>query len=88
MRRNSYLSHFLVASLALAIAGCGSSTSSNAPKPTGLKKRVLLSNTNAGTVTVIDAQRDQVSTKILAANSPTKLLTAAGTTIAMSSAIS
>jgi DNA-binding beta-propeller fold protein YncE len=88
MRRNSYLSHLLVASLAVAIAGCGSSTSSNAPKPTGLKKRVLISNTNAGTVTVIDAQKDQVSTKILAANSPTKLLTAAGTTIAMSSAIS
>lgn len=88
MRRNSYLSHFLVASLALAIAGCGSGTGSNTPKPTGLKKRVLLSNTAAGTVTVIDAQRDQVSTKILAANSPTKLLTAAGTTIAMSNAIS
>lgn len=88
MRRNSYLSYFLVASLALAIAGCGSSTSSGKPKPTGLKKRVLLSNTAAGTVTVIDAQKDQVSTKILAANSPTKLLTAAGTTIAMSNAIS
>lgn len=88
MRRNSYLSHFLVASLALAMAGCGSSTSSGKPKPTGLKKRVLLSNTAAGTVTVIDAQKDQVSTKILAANSPTKLLTAAGTTIAMSNAIS
>lgn len=88
MRRNSYLSHFLVASLALAIAGCGSGTSSNTPKPTGLKKRVLISNTSAATVTVIDAQKDQVSTKILAANSPTKLLTAGGTTIAMSDASS
>lgn len=88
MRRNSYLSHLLVASLALAMAGCGSGTSSNAPKPTGLKKRVLISNTSAGTVTVIDAQKDQVSTKILAANSPTKLLTAGGTTIAMSNSSS
>src|SRR5579864_3537037 len=83
MRRNSYLSHFLVASLALAIAGCGSSTSSNAPKPTGLKKRVLLSNTTVGTVIVVDAQKDVLSTKVLGVSSPTKLLTAGGTTIAM-----
>ena len=85
MRRNSYLSHLLVASLALAIAGCGSSTSNNTPKPTGLKKRVLLSNTVAGTVTVIDAQRDTFSAKVLGVTSPTKMLTAGGTTIAMSS---
>src|SRR5690242_13048018 len=44
MRRNSYLSQIWVLILALAFAGCGSSTSSNQPKPTGLKKRVLLSN--------------------------------------------
>ena len=88
MRRNSYFSHFLVASLALAIAGCGSSTTSNAPKPTGLKKRVLLSNTVAGTVTVMDAQKDVPSAKVLGVTSPTKLLTAGGTTIAMSSASS
>jgi len=85
MRRNSYLSHFLVASLALAMAGCGSSTSNNTPKPTGLKKRVLLSNTNSGTVTVMDAQKDTFSTKVLGVSSPTKMLTAGGTTIAMDS---
>lgn len=85
MRRNSYLSHFLVVSLALAVAGCGSSTSSNAPKPTGLKKRALLSNTPAGTVTVMDAQKDVFSTKVLGVSSPTKMLTAGGTTIAMDS---
>ena len=84
MRRNSYLSHFLVASLALALAGCGSSTSNNTPKPTGLKKRVLLSNTAAGTVTVMDAQKDLLSSKVLGVTSPTKMLTAGGTTIAMS----
>jgi DNA-binding beta-propeller fold protein YncE len=88
MRRNSYLSHLLIASLALAIAGCGSSTSSNAPKPTGLKKRVLLSNTSAGIVTVIDAQKDVASTKVLGVTSPTKMLTAGGTTIAMSNSSS
>ena len=89
MRRNSYLSHFLVASLALAMAGCGgSSTSNNAPKPTGLKKRVLLSNTAAGTVTVMDAQKDVFSAKVLGVSSPTKMLTAGGTTIVMDSASS
>jgi DNA-binding beta-propeller fold protein YncE len=89
MRRNSYLSYFLVASLALAMAGCGgSSTSNNAPKPTGLKKRVLLSNTAAGTVTVMDAQKDLLSSKVLGVASPTKMLTAGGTTIAMDSSAS
>lgn len=65
------------------MAGCGSSTSNNAPQPTGLKKRVLLSNTTAGTVTVMDAQKDLLSTKVLGVSSPTKMLTAGGTTIAM-----
>src|SRR6476469_9166016 len=88
MRRNSYLSHLLIASLALAIAGCGSGTSSNTPKPTGLKKRVLISNTAVGTVTVIDAQKDVLSTKVLGVISPTKMLTAGGTTIAMSNSSS
>jgi DNA-binding beta-propeller fold protein YncE len=88
MRRNSYLSHLLIASLALAIAGCGSGTSSNAPKPTGLKKRVLISNTSAGIVTVIDAQKDVLSTKVLGVTSPTKMLTSGGTTIAMSNSSS
>jgi len=88
MRRNSYLSHFLVASLALAMAGCGSSTTNNKPKPTGLKKRVLLSNTAAGTVTVMDAQKDALSTKVLGVSSPTKMLTAGGTTIVMDSSAS
>jgi YVTN family beta-propeller protein len=88
MRRNSYLSHFLIASLALAMAGCGSSTTNNKPKPTGLKKRVLLSNTAAGTVTVMDAQKDLLSAKVLGVSSPSKLLTAGGTTIVMDSSSS
>ena len=88
MRRNSYFLHFLVASLALALAGCGSSTSNNTPKPTGLKKRVLLSNTAAGTVIVMDAQKDVFSSKVLGVSSPSKLLTAGGITIAMDSAAS
>src|SRR5437588_8799955 len=85
MRRNSYFSHILIASLALAMAGCGSSTTNNKPKLTGLKKRALLSNTAAGTVTVMDAQKDVLSSKVMGATSPTKLITAGGTSVAMSS---
>jgi hypothetical protein len=88
MRRTSYVSQFLVAGLAVALAGCGSSTNSSAPKPTGLTKRVLLSKTSAGSVTVVDAQKDVRSAKVLAVTSPTKMVTAGGTTIAMDSSTS
>jgi hypothetical protein len=86
MRRNSYLSQFWVVLLALALAGCGSSTSSNQPKPTGLKKRALLSNQASGTVNLLDAQKDTFTTKNLGVTSPTKLVTAGGITAAMDSA--
>ncbi len=86
MRRNGYLSQFWVVALALALAGCGSSTSSNQPKPTGLKKRVLLSNQAASAINLIDAQRDTFTTKNFGATSPTKLVTAGGITAGMDSA--
>src|ERR1043165_6378235 len=86
MRRNSYLSQFWVMLLALAVAGCGSSSTSNQPKPTGLKKRVLLSNQASSTVNLLDAQKDTFTTKNLGASSPTKLVTAGGITAAMDSA--
>ena len=86
MRRNSHLSQFWVALLALALAGCGSSTSSNQPKPTGLKKRVLLSNQASSTINLLDAQKDTFTTKNLGATSPSKLVTAGGITAAMDSA--
>src|SRR5579864_216355 len=86
MRRNSYLSQIWVALLALALAGCGSSTSSNQPKPTGLKKRVLLSNQASSTVNLLDAQKDTFTTKNIGAASPSKMVTAGGTTVAMDSA--
>jgi len=84
MLRNSYLPWFCVALLALAVAGCGSSTSNpNQPKPTGLKKRVLLSNAAANTVNLIDAQKDTFTTKNFSVPSAPKMLTAKGTTIAL-----
>lgn len=90
MRRNSHLSRFWIAVLALAAAGCGSSssTNNNQPKPTGLKKRVLLSNVASGTVNLLDAQKDTFTTKNLGVTSATKLVTAGGTTIVMDSTAS
>ncbi len=86
MLRNSHLSRFWVAVLALAVAGCGSSnTSSNQPKPTGLKKRVLLSNVLSNTVNLLDAQKDTFTTKNFGVTSATKLVTAGGITIATDS---
>ena len=84
MLRNSNLSWFCVAILALAVAGCGSSSSNpNQPKPTGLKKRVLLSNFAASTVNLINAEKDTFTTKNFSVPSAPKMLTAKGTTIAM-----
>src|SRR5437899_1688586 len=87
MRRNSHLSMIWVAVMALAVAGCGSSSSSNAnqPKPTGLKKRVWVSNVQTNTLNLLDAQKDTFTTKNLGVPSATKLVTGGGTTIATDS---
>jgi hypothetical protein len=65
------------------MAGCGSSSSSNQPKPTGLKKRVLLTNTSTNTINLLDAQKDVFSTKTFGANGPTKIITAGGQTVVL-----
>src|SRR5689334_22295440 len=84
MRRNSYVSWVWVAILAAAIIGCGSSGStSGQPKPTGLTKRVLVSNEQSNTVNLLDAQRDVVSTKTFGVTSPGKMVTAGGQTVVL-----
>ena len=88
MRRNSYRSRFWVAVLALAVAGCGSNTTSNQPKLTGLTKRVLLSNVQSGTVNLLDAQKDTFTTKNFTVQSATKMVSAKGITIALNSTLS
>jgi hypothetical protein len=87
MRRNSHLSQLWIVVLALLVAGCGgSSSSSTSTAPlTGLKKRVLVSNVLSGTVNFVDAQKDVLNSKTLAATSVTKMITSGGTTIAMDS---
>ena len=71
--------------LAAVMAGCGSSSTSNQPKPTGLKKRVLLTNLQGNTINLLDAQKDLPSTKSFGAVAPTKILTAGGQTVALDS---
>src|SRR4029077_12311229 len=87
MLRNSYLLRFCIAILAFAMTGvmvgCGSSSTSNQPKPTGLKKRELLSNVQNSTVNLLNAEKDTFTTKNLGVPSAAKMLTANGTTIAL-----
>ena len=97
MRRRKYVRK-CVSKIAVAIAGaavlagCGSSssTSSSSPPVSGLKKRVLLTNslvnpsgnpTSAG-LSIVDAQKDTLLLSKPLASSPfSKILTASGTSV-------
>jgi hypothetical protein len=87
MRPNSYVSVAWVILAAAALAGCGSSTPSNQPKPSGLKKRVLLTNQQQNVINLLDAQKDVVSAKSFGATSPTRIITAGGQTVALDSTL-
>src|ERR1041384_4063177 len=87
MRPNGYVSAGLVMLLAVFVAGCGSSSSSGQPKPTGLKKRVMITNQQSNTVNMLDAQKDTFTAKNFGAASPTKIITAGGQTVAMDSTV-
>lgn len=85
--RSRELCLFAIAALLammLILGGCSgysSNTNSSGNTVTGLKKRVLLSNEFAGTVTIMDALKDQLSTATpLSAPGATKMVTAGGFT--------
>src|SRR5258708_2156998 len=89
----TYILRMGVASLAALLVACGggssSSSSSSTTQPlTGLKKRVLLSNQQVGSVTIFDAQKDQISTKGFSVSGATKLVAASGITVVMQQAVS
>ena len=89
MRLNSHLSQVCIALLAILIVGCGGSGSSSASQTvplSGVSKRALVSNVQAGLINIIDAKNDILNTKTLAGSSVTKLITANGFTIGMDGA--
>jgi hypothetical protein len=85
MRPNGYVSVVWLAVMTTVI-GCGGSPKSTQIPPTGLKKRVLLSNQQTNAVNLLDALKDTFTTKNLSASSPTKLVTASGQTTVLDSA--
>jgi hypothetical protein len=87
MRANRYVSVGWAVLLAVLAAGCGSSSSSTQPKPTGLKKRVLLTNTEANAINLLDAQKDVFTTKNFNATAPTRIITSGGQTVALDATV-
>ena len=86
MDGKKYVRETIIVLLACLLAGCGSNTSSNnTPPPTGLTKRVLISNTSTNTVNMIDAQKDKPAAKTFGANAPTKMVSAGGKTVVLDS---
>lgn len=71
----------------VAVIGCGSSSSSssNTPPPTGLSKRVLISNQFSNVVQLMDAKKDQLNVKTFAAPGATKMVTSGGQTVVLNS---
>jgi hypothetical protein len=86
MRGKKYVREaFIPLVLAGVLAGCGSKASTtNTPPPTGIAKRALVSNSSTGTINLLDANKDAVSSKTFGANGPTKMVTAGGITLVMS----
>lgn len=89
MRRKKYVQGILGACLAALLAGCGSSTTQSPNPPTGLKKRVLVSNQQTGVLNIIDALKDVFSPKVIPnLVGASRMVTAAGTTAIVENRIS
>ena len=86
MRREKSVLPIWMLGLAALLAGCGSSTSQKNPNPpTGLAKRVLVSNQQRGVINIIDAQKDVFSRKTIGANGASKMVTGGGQTAILDS---
>ncbi|HET7871534.1 MAG TPA: hypothetical protein VFL42_03420 [Terriglobales bacterium] len=72
--------------LAGFLSGCGSSTSSTQNQVTGLKKRVFVTNVQAGTMTMIDGLKDRFAPKAFSLGSPGKMVVGGGFTVVQETA--
>jgi len=78
----------LACSIALAgfVAGCGTNTGSTQNQVTGLTKRLLLTNQQAGIANLMDASKDTLAKAFAAGSGATKMVTAGGITVIADSA--
>jgi hypothetical protein len=86
-----YLSGICVVGIVGLLAGCGSSNSTTTKNTvTGIKKRVLVSNITplGGDVLMVDGDRNTFATRTIGVTQPSKMLTAAGTTVFLDSTLS
>jgi hypothetical protein len=83
----SLLLRFAIPVLAALIAGCGGykPPSTTATPTSGIKKRVLISNQQTGSVTILDATKDTVSTSGFTVFGATRMATNGGTSGVISS---
>ena len=84
--RHKFVSATVAVCVIVGLSGCGSynsSSSNNTPQTSGIKKRVLLSNQQTGTINILDASKDVISTFTININGVSKLFTAGGFTAAV-----
>ena len=88
MRPNNCAGCVAVALLALGFAGCaGLSSFSGQLTAIGLKKRVLLSNQQAGSMVIVDAMNDKFSSRSMTVPGASKMATAGGVSAAIDSTL-
>src|SRR5262249_22348379 len=88
MRRENYVLIVEVAALCVCLAGCGSSNKTTQNPLSGLKKRVLITNSQNGAVQLLDAQGDKFN-KALGTAAPTRIVTSvsSGITVVLNSTV-
>jgi hypothetical protein len=89
MRREKYVLTIWIAALTVWLAGCGSSSSSTPTNPvSGLKKRVLITNSQAGAIQLLDGQNDKFN-RAITTTTPTRIVTSvtAGQTVVLNDGV-
>jgi len=86
MRRKKYVFTICLAACAIWVAGCGGSSSGTTTtvSVSGLKKRVLITNSQSGAVQLLDGQNDKFNRALLTA-SPTRIVTSGGMSVVLNS---